>query len=116
MGSVLVSSELEGIIDKDNILGNDTQDFAGLVKVTCNNSAFLGNLERIKTSRQNSKLEISFLPIQMRAVSSLLNREDRTFSIGDNFKVDARLSKQLSYSIVRKKDMYIWKIIIDNSA
>ena len=115
MGRVLVSSELEGIVDKDNILGRETKDIDGLVQVTCSDSTFSGTLEVIRSCKKNYKLEISFLPAQMPAVSSLLDREDRTFSIGHDLKVDARLSRQLSYSVVRKKDMYIWKIIIDNS-
>ena len=115
MGRVLVSSELEDIIDKDNILGRSTKDLDGLVHVTCSGSTFLGTLEKIRVCKNNSKLEISFLPVQMPAVSALLDREDRAFSVGADLKVNARLSKQLSYSIVREKDMYIWKIIIDNS-
>lgn len=116
MGSVLVSSELESIIDKDNILGRNTEDTRGLLQVTCNESTFLGTLEKIKKSKLKSVLEVSFLPMQISAVSSLLTQEERNFSIGPDLKFSARLSKQLSYSIIREKDMYIWKIIIDNSA
>jgi hypothetical protein len=115
MGRVLVSSELEDIIDKDNILGSDSQDLNGLVRVTCNDSTFSGTLEKIKISPKGTRLEISFLPTQIDAVSSLLLREDRSFLVGSGLKVEARLSKQLSYSIVREKDIYIWKIITDNS-
>ena len=115
MASVLVSSELEGLIDKDNILGHDAEDLESLIQVTCSDSKFSGALERIMKSRGALELEISFLTVQMHAVSALLNREDRVFSIGTDLKIDARLSRQLSYSIVREKDMYIWKIIIDNS-
>jgi len=115
MGSVLVSSELESIIDKDNILGRNTEDIRGLIQVTCSESDFLGTLEKIKKTNLKSVLEVSFLPMQMVAVSSLLTREERTFFVGSNHEFNANLSRQLSYSIVRKKDMYIWKIIIDNS-
>ena len=115
MGSVLVSSELESIIDKDNILGRNTEDTRGLVQVTCSESTFSGTLERIKKSKLKSVLEMSFLPMQIGTVFSLLAREERTFFIGSDLKFNARLSKQLSYTIVREKDMYIWKIIIDNS-
>ena len=115
MGRVLISSELEDIIDKDNILGRDTQDLDSLIRVSCSDSKFSGALEGIMSSRLRLEIELSFLPVQMPAVSALLSREDRTFFVGADLKVDARLSKQLSYSIVREKDMYIWKIIIDNS-
>ena len=56
MGSVLVSSELESIIDKDNILGRNTEDVRGLIQVTCSESDFSGTLEKIKKTNLKSVL------------------------------------------------------------
>ena len=115
MGTVLVSSEIEDIVDKDNILGHDLGDMSNLVEVTCESTGFSGILKKIKKCKEKTQINIGFFPGNMNRVTELLLQEEKSFSIGGELSFEVNSQNLLCYTITHKKDMYIWKIIIDNS-
>ena len=115
MERVLVSSEIEGIIDKENILGTDSKVREKNIHVSQGDKEFLGSLERIRFTEDKIFISISVKNIEFKSVLAFLNRKEKIIVLGESIEIKALQDQLSSFSIHKKKDMYIWKIIIDNS-
>ena len=115
MERVIVSSEIEGIIDKENILGTDLGAEERNVRVEQEDRVFLGKLKKIYFSDQSTSLWVQVESREAEKALGFLNRKEKIVSIGDEISLAVTGENLRSFSMYNKKDMYIWKIIIDNS-
>ena len=116
MNRVLVSPELEGVVDKENILGTEAP--------TLDKNICIIQLDRklhcsLKTLEHTSGKTIICAIVDKESFPNALHflnrKKDKTIKICDIIDIEALESSIVSLSLTRKKDMYIWKIIIDNS-
>lgn len=112
---VLVSPELEGIVDKENILG--TEDFVdgNTVSVHQEEKRIIGKLEKISIKKEKTSVSIAVKSSDVPIALCFLERSEKEIRIGSSKVIPVPSSRVDSVSLFSKKDMYIWKIIIDNS-
>ena len=120
MERVLVSSEIENIIDKDNILGQeDTPDFEKNISVAQSERKISGYLKSLDSSAGLFSFEILILKSELSSCLPFLNSGEKSIYICDELFFQSSKTCAWSFSLgveKEEKDMYIWKIIIDNSA
>lgn len=112
---VLVSPELEGIVDKENILG--TEDFVdgNTAAVYQEEKRIIGKLEKISIKKEKTSVSITVKSSDVPTALGFLEKSEKEIHIGDSKVIPVSSDCIDSVSLFSKKDMYIWKIIIDNS-
>jgi hypothetical protein len=111
---VIVSKELENIINKDNVFGNET---SGEIPVTIwvRDCIIRSDIKSIVVSKNNLKLEFITTPMfaQNLLVSNKINRitiGDESFDIIECDNCDIK-----SLTVSAYEDMYLCRIIIQTS-
>ena len=115
MNRVIVSSELEGIVDKENILGTESPALEKNVCISQSGSELYCSLKKVESTREKTIISARVEEEDIQDALLFLNGKDKTISIGGTINIKASEESISSISLLRKKDMYIWKIIIDNS-
>ena len=114
MGRVLVSSEIEEIVDKDNILGFEDYPGDALVTIKSEKEVFQGALLSLDSKGSATTVSLRVPKEKVNSILSLLNYGEKMLSIGENIFIPLNKENQTGYSLEFEKDMYIWKINIDN--
>lgn len=114
MGSVLVSKELEEIVDKDNILGSNTFANCSIVTVKNKTHSVQCMLQSLSSREHRTKIKMIVGLDSIDDIFKFLNNSEKSIVVGKDITLFLNSKNQIEYSIDLKKDMYIWKIIIDN--
>jgi hypothetical protein len=110
--SVIVSKEIESLIDKDNVFGRDSE---GSMPITI----WLENCiirSEIKTARISStSARFEFLTTHELAQEILMLSEDPTIIIGDEDErfIEFKNCNVKSLTAIAQDDIYLCRIIID---
>ena len=109
--SVIISKELESVIDKQNVFGKYTEGAIPVV-VWINNTIINSELLLIKTSKGSIRLE--FMTSPKLAQDLLVHRVPDCIVVGEEESgLTLENCKTRSLIVTAKDNMYLCKIIID---